>query len=90
MSLQKNISDKEIKNGLSTDLQYACQYWILHLKGSETQLEDNSKVYEFLRQNLLYWLEALNLLGSISEGVHAIILLESMVSYTLRELEDNG
>jgi NACHT domain len=88
--LAKDISDQQRESGLSTDLQYACQYWVRHLKRSEAQLEDNGKVYNFLRQNLLHWLEALSLIGKTSEGVHAIILLESMVSVScaLRELED--
>ena len=77
--LAKDIFDQQRENGLSADLQYACQYWVQHLKGSETQLEDDGKVHNFLRQTLLYWLEALSIIGKTSEGVHAIILLESMV-----------
>jgi hypothetical protein len=78
-ALAKDISDQQRENGLSADLRYACQYWVQHLKGSGTQLEDNGKVHNFLCQTLLYWLEALSIIGKTSEGVHAIILLESMV-----------
>jgi hypothetical protein len=77
--LAKDISDQQRENGLSADLQYACQYWVQHLKRSETQLKDNDKVHSFLRQTFLYWLEALSIIGKTSEGVHATILLESMV-----------
>jgi hypothetical protein len=87
--LTEEISDQKIKSGLSADLQYACQYWVLHLKGSEAQLEDNDKVHNFLRQNLLYWLETLSLIGKTAEGVYAIILLESIVRVS-RSLENSG
>jgi len=83
--LVKDVSDQQRERGLPADLRYACQYWVQHLKRSEAQLEDNDKVHTFLRQNLLHWLEALSLMESISEGVHAIMLLESMVSYALEK-----
>lgn len=88
--LAKDISDTQRESCLPPDLQYACRYWVQHLKKSKARLEDNSKVHKYLRQNLLHWFEALSLIGETSEGVHAIILLESMVSvsYTLREFED--
>jgi hypothetical protein len=88
--LAEEISDQQRESGLPVDLQYACQYWVQHLKRSEAQLQDNDKVDDFLRRNLLHWLEALSLIGKTSEGVHSIILLKSMirVSYAIRELEN--
>jgi hypothetical protein len=77
--LAKGISDQQRESGLPVDLQYACQYWVQHLKRSEAQLQDNDKVDGFLRQNLLHWLEALGLIGKTSEGVHSITLLKSMI-----------
>ncbi|KAH0543092.1 hypothetical protein FGG08_002606 [Glutinoglossum americanum] len=74
-----DISDQKIEKSLSTALQYACQYWVQHLKRSDAQLEDNSKTYNFLRQHLLHWFEALSLLGKISEAVLAIQVLEDMI-----------
>ena len=88
--LAKDISDQQRERGLPANLQYACQYWVQHLKRSEAQLQDNGKVHNFLRQNLLHWLEALSLIGKTSEGVHAIILLESIVqvSYALKRTRE--
>lgn len=79
------VEDSRVLECLPAHVQYACQYWVQHLKRSKAQLEDNGKVHNFLRQNLLHWLEALSLMGKTSEGVHAVILLESMVrvSYDL-------
>jgi hypothetical protein len=37
-------------------------------------------VYQFLREHLLHWLEALGWMQKVSEGIHAIISLESMIS----------
>ena len=88
--LASEVHGDLIEQCLPPELQYACRYWVQHLKRSESQLHDEGQVHLFLRQHLLHWLEALSLIGKTSEGVHAIILLESMVrvSYALRELED--
>jgi len=67
-----------IKQCLSAELQYACQYWVEHLKKSETPLLDNEQVHVFLQKHLLHWLEALSLIGKTSEGILAIISLVSI------------
>ncbi|KAI9772557.1 MAG: hypothetical protein M1840_000762, partial [Geoglossum simile] len=77
-ALARDVSDQKIENFLSTALQYACRYWVQHFKKSDSQLEDNGKTYNFLRQHLLHWFEALSLLGKISEAVLAIQVLEDM------------
>jgi hypothetical protein len=45
--------------------------------GSE-QFDDNGQVHTFLQKYFLYWLEALSLIGRISEGVLALRILESL------------
>jgi hypothetical protein len=65
--------------GHSNGLQYACRYWVQHLQSSESSLADNGQVHVFLREHLLHWLEALSLIKKTSEGVLAIISLESLV-----------
>jgi WD40 repeat protein len=79
------VRSEEMEQYLPAELQYACRYWVKHLLRSKLQLYDDDQIHIFLRQNLLHWFEALSLIGSISEGVHAIILLESIVrvSYAL-------
>lgn len=65
-------------------IRYSCLYWVDHLLECQTRidtirdLEDNGLVYHFLRQYFLYWLEALSLLESISEGVVIIQKLEDL------------
>jgi len=82
----RDVSEQNIKTGLPTALQYACQYWVQHLRRSNAQLEDYDKTHNFLRLHLLHWFEALSLIGKISEGAHAIQVLEDMidVSYVTR------
>ncbi|KAI9760768.1 MAG: hypothetical protein M1840_002214 [Geoglossum simile] len=74
-----DVSDQKIKKFLSSVLQYACQYWVQHLKRSDVHLEDNGKMYNFLLQHLLHWFKALSLLGKTSEAVLEIQILEDMV-----------
>jgi hypothetical protein len=67
----REVQIGRIEQCLPTDLQYACRYWVQHLRESEVQLEDNGKVHSFLRDHLLHWLEALSLIRETSEGVLA-------------------
>ncbi|KAH0558822.1 hypothetical protein GP486_004538 [Trichoglossum hirsutum] len=79
VTLTSNVDSSRIEQHLPSELQYACQYWVQHLQRGETQLLDNGEVHDFLRDRLLHWLEALSLMGKVSEGVCAIVSLESMV-----------
>ncbi|RDW73399.1 hypothetical protein BP6252_07306 [Coleophoma cylindrospora] len=71
--------------------RYSCIYWVNHLENCDpttyaiNDLQGGGSIDMFLRQNYLYWLEALSLLGGISEGVSSITTLEEIlqVSYTL-------
>jgi hypothetical protein len=62
--------------------RYSCLYWVNHLLDCHTRedtikdLKDGGSVYSFLRQSFLYWLEALSLLKSVSNGVVMIKKLE--------------
>ncbi|KAK3177982.1 hypothetical protein OEA41_000114 [Lepraria neglecta] len=63
---------------------YSCVYWVEHLM--EWFQSDSAKegailnkdgpLAIFFRQKFLYWLEALSLLGGMSEGVRSIVRLE--------------
>ncbi|RDW87385.1 hypothetical protein BP5796_03079 [Coleophoma crateriformis] len=71
--------------------RYSCVYWVDHLdncdrtRNATNDLQDGGSIDMFLRKSYLYWLEALSLLGSISEGVSSITTLEEIlqVSYIL-------
>ncbi|KAK4170971.1 hypothetical protein QBC36DRAFT_250422 [Triangularia setosa] len=73
-------------------VRYSCIYWIDHLRDlvSSTSskwvhlLQDDGDVFKFLTTKYLYWLEALSLLRALSEGIHAIRHLESLLGHTNR------
>jgi hypothetical protein len=64
--------------------RYSCIYWVDHLLDCRTRedtvkdLKDSGSTYNFLRQYFLYWLEALSLLKSVSEGIVMIRKLEDL------------
>ncbi|PVH71314.1 hypothetical protein DL98DRAFT_521125, partial [Cadophora sp. DSE1049] len=65
-------------------VRYSCLYWVDHLLKCQTRedtikdLKDLGPVYSFLRQYFLYWLKAMSLLKSMSEGVVIIRKLEDL------------
>ncbi|RDW57694.1 beta transducin-like protein HET-E4s-like protein [Coleophoma crateriformis] len=65
-------------------VRYSCLYWADHLLDCQTRentikdIKDSSSAYNFLRRYFLYWLEALSLLKSVSEGVIIIRKLEDL------------
>ncbi|KAJ6016426.1 hypothetical protein N7540_011017 [Penicillium herquei] len=65
--------------------EYACIYWADHLdacKDSATyrlSLKNKETLKTFLQQKYLYWLEALSILGSLSEGIRAMKRLERLI-----------
>jgi len=79
-TLATDVDSSQVDQCLPPDLQYACLYWIHHLQKSGAQLHDNDKVHKFLQEHLLYWLEALGWMGKVSEGIHAVTVLESIVA----------
>lgn len=64
--------------------RYPCIYWIDHLcdwnasffAEDKVDLQDGGAVDSFLRQQYLYWLEALSLCQSMSKGVVSMVKLE--------------
>ncbi|KAH9216670.1 hypothetical protein DL95DRAFT_296632, partial [Leptodontidium sp. 2 PMI_412] len=66
-------------------VQYSCLHWVDHLLECQNRedtindLRDSGSVHSFLRQCFLYWLEALSLLQSVSEGVIMIHKLEDLL-----------
>ncbi|KAF2395503.1 hypothetical protein EJ06DRAFT_270558 [Trichodelitschia bisporula] len=78
--LKTEVDSHKVEGSLQPEKQYACLYWIQHLHKSGSQLNDDGEVHEFLKEHLLHWLEALGWMQKVSEGFHAIVSLESMIS----------
>ncbi|KAL2783949.1 hypothetical protein BJX66DRAFT_330305 [Aspergillus keveii] len=78
--LKKNICDlprsgiqcselnaQSIDHSLPPKLQYACRYWAKHLTLCKDPAAELSKVFQILRVHFLHWVEAMSILGYISE-----------------------
>ncbi|KAI9777756.1 MAG: hypothetical protein M1839_008551 [Geoglossum umbratile] len=66
-------------------IRYACCYWVDHLHISYLQRDQvrrysSDQVHKFLKEHFLHWLEALSLMGKMSEGVLMITTLQSMLT----------
>ena len=80
-ALASEVESKTLSRCLPKYVQYACRYWVDHLQRSEIGLcDDNGRVHKFLQQYFLNWIEALSLMGKMSEGVLMITALHSMLT----------
>jgi type II secretory pathway predicted ATPase ExeA len=82
---REDIDPQIINQYIKTDLQYSCCFWVYHLKESTGRMSQ-SKVLTFLKNRFLHWLEALALIGSISDAVEMIHTLRSSVWVRLHRL----
>ncbi|PVH69315.1 HET-D [Cadophora sp. DSE1049] len=63
-------------------VQYSCLYWVDHLldcdRGHSTiDLTKSGSVYQFLRTNYIFWLEALSLMNHLPDSIVIITKLEN-------------
>ena len=82
--LRRDINIRDIDKCLPADIQYSCRYWVHHLEQSGRHISDEDAVDAFLREHFLHWLEALSLMGKISDCISLIDILRSLadVSYS--------
>ena len=79
----EEIGEELVRLCLPPHLEYACCYWIKHIKQAEMpgqayiRLFDYDEIYDFLKKQLLHWFEALSLLRRLSEGVLGLEYLEA-------------
>jgi len=66
---RSEIDQTTIDASLPPEVRYACRHWTYHWKESERRIRDGDLVHHFLTQHLLHWLEALGILGRISESI---------------------
>jgi hypothetical protein len=79
-ALATEVHGDQITKCLPKELQYACRYWVEHLRRSEACLSDNIHVHHFLQKHFLHWLEALALMRKISDGAAMLSALESILT----------
>ena len=72
--MNHEVSDLDQKKAtfLPGDLQYACRYWALHLRESATTEVLIQLVEHFISTSILYWIEALSLIGELGGGMTSL------------------
>ena len=84
-TLMLQVESDVINSHISKPTQYACRYWVEHLKRLspahqvEVGFRDNGQIHEFFQKHLLHWLETLSLMGQTSEAVLMITMLETVL-----------
>jgi hypothetical protein len=78
--LLNDPAGRKAEHCLTLDVQYACKYWVQHLLRSKAYLRYNDKVHQFLQKHFLHWLEALSLMGRISDASITLRTLESILT----------
>jgi len=78
--LRSEIDEGTIASSLPPDLQYACRYWVDHLKQGQQDIVDRDTTHLFLQQHLLHWLEAMSLIREPSRCVDLLDSLQALAS----------
>lgn len=77
--VQRNEIDRySIRHYIPPVLKYACRYWATHLVQSHDPVKSLMEAFSFLKEHFLHWLEAMSILGYMSEVVVTIKKLESL------------
>jgi hypothetical protein len=66
---RSGITSEEKDAYLPPELQYACCYWVHHLERAHFRYGDADIIYSFLKEHAIHWLEAMSVLGRMSETV---------------------
>jgi hypothetical protein len=84
-SARADVPSSIVDEHLPSDVRYACLHWVYHTEQSKASINDTHQVYIFLKCHFLHWLEALSLLGKISESIHLIRSLQILVGVSLHK-----
>ncbi|GKZ55191.1 hypothetical protein AnigIFM49718_011551 [Aspergillus niger] len=78
-TLRSEIDREKCSQNISEELRYACRYWIHHLQRGKVALRDGDETHQLLEKHLLHWIEAMSILGYISEVVVNINILRKLL-----------
>jgi hypothetical protein len=79
-TLKSEIGEDILASSLSSEMRYACRYWVEHLQRSQQNLVDGDTVHIFLQQHLLHWLEAMSLMGEMAQCVRLLAKLQRLIA----------
>ncbi|KAK0757130.1 hypothetical protein N5P37_010659 [Trichoderma harzianum] len=69
---RSEVADETVNESIPQEVQYACRFWIFHVKRSESSVKDGDDSHLFLLSHLLHWLEAMSFLGRTSESASLV------------------
>ncbi|KAB8213589.1 hypothetical protein BDV33DRAFT_184479 [Aspergillus novoparasiticus] len=78
------IDPDSIARFLPPALQYACRYWVYHLTQSLASAKSLNQVLPFLKNHFLHWLEAMSIVGMISEAIIAVNSLLQLTKVSIK------
>jgi hypothetical protein len=73
------VEVRQIEERIPLELQYACMNWVHHQTKVDFEPNGSNDIYDFLKAHFLHWLEALSLIGRISDSIGFIDELQSIV-----------
>jgi hypothetical protein len=76
---RSDVKSEVIETFLPPETRYACRYWAYHLQYGQSSIRDQDSIHIFLQVHFLHWLEALSLLGKVSESITIIKTLQSLL-----------
>ncbi|PTB72126.1 hypothetical protein M440DRAFT_1099538 [Trichoderma longibrachiatum ATCC 18648] len=79
---RSDVDEETIRTSISEEAQYACRFWIYHLRQGGFHLRDDDDWHSFLSFHFLHWVEALALLGRFSEVAPLMRQLETIIHPT--------
>ncbi|KAM3087809.1 hypothetical protein ACMFMG_001879 [Clarireedia jacksonii] len=74
-----DVDKQTIDSYLPSEIQYACQYWVYHLKESGSSIYDGDQVHNFLKCHFLHWLESLSFMGRLQESIGMVDSLMAII-----------
>ena len=90
-SSPRDVQREKLFRLLPQHVQYACQYWVEHLACASSEqwihlgLRDGGIIHEFFQRYYLYWLEAMSLLGKMSDAVLMVAKVGEMLRVCLSD-----
>jgi len=71
--------DIPINLHLPAELQYSCRYWAQHLTPSKDLIRVLDDAFSFLKRHFLHRMEAMSILGIVSEVFNMIDSLQTII-----------
>jgi hypothetical protein len=66
---------ERIEQNIGVGLQYACNFWVYHFAKGKLRREMVEKMGKFVKIKVLFWIEAMSIMGRLSECVRALDLV---------------